>query len=83
MSVISAVFEVLVIFSELDECKDAIAELSEDPAWLGFRFSVLRQVQSVATGDVLTKRARGSLSPPSRPGKAVARARRAFMQGDV
>ena len=28
----------------------------------------------------LTKRARGSLSPPSRPGKAVARARRAFMQ---
>ena len=32
----------------------------------------------------MTKRARGSLSPPSRPalyGKAVARARRAFMQG--
>ena len=34
---------------------------------------------------MLTKRARGSLSPPSRPvyGKAVARARRAFMQRDM
>lgn len=45
------------IFSniELEQCKEAITELSEEPAWLGFSFSVLRQVQSVATGDILTQ----------------------------
>ena len=51
------------------------------PGFLGFAEKNPRGPYIV--GQDLTKRARGSLSPPSRPlyGKAVARARRAFMQG--
>jgi len=45
---------------KLEQCNNAITELSAqynhtEPAWLGFRFSALRQVQSVATGDILTQ----------------------------